>query len=350
MTPTTSPPSESPNARLLVDARGFVYRVRSVACLVTGSSFATSQGIVTNRHVAGGSSSLELSTWNGTDFNANVDAISDGPDLAVMSGTPAQGMPEISTPTLKAGTPVWAAGYPLGDQLTVTPGKVIGYVDGAQFGEPGQIMEITNAIKHGNSGGPLLDSRGNVVGVVFALDMTNNHGLAIPASTLSQFLSSPGNSSANQCVNDSGSGSSGSGSSGPGPVDVGPVAGSPLASAVQETLAAYFGGIDSRDFPAAYAAYSPRLRASFSESSFASEDQTSTISGISVSTLNEQGNGDVVADVTFTSLQAPQDGPVPGQSCTNWSLAYSLIPATSSSPPSYLIDSVMSIGAGHTAC
>jgi len=185
---------------LLADARQFVYRVRSVACLATGSSFATAQGIVTNRHVASGSTSLQFSTWAGTDFSTALLALSTGPDLALLTGLPKQHGPPIDTADLVVGTPVWAAGYPLGDQLSVIPGTVVGYVNGAQYDEPGLVMEVTNPVQHGNSGGPLLDGRGQVVGIVVAIEDSNDDGLVIPASTLSSFLDAPGSATVGQCL------------------------------------------------------------------------------------------------------------------------------------------------------
>jgi len=52
-------------------------------------------------------------------------------------------------------------------------GTVVGYVNGAIYDEPGLVMEITNRIQLGNSGGPLLDTAGQVVGVVFAFKTSN---------------------------------------------------------------------------------------------------------------------------------------------------------------------------------
>ena len=202
-TTTTTPDTTTTLAtsdRLLANARLFVYRVRSVACLATGTSFATTQGIVTNRHVASGSTSLQLSTWSGTDFNSTVQSISAGPDLALLSKNPSQYLPTLSTSAVPPGTRVWATGYPEGDQLSVTPGIVIDYANGARYGEPGQVMEISNAIRPGNSGSPLLDSAGSVVGVVFAIETATGDGLAIPASTLAQFLKSPGSNTSGECI------------------------------------------------------------------------------------------------------------------------------------------------------
>lgn len=217
-TPTTITPTtmESVASRLLNEARGSVYRVRSVACLAVGTSFATDGVIVTNRHVASGSSGMQLSTWDGNDLAASVSAIASGPDLALLGHAPK------ATPTITlapsdpaAGTPVWVTGYPEGNQLSALSGQITDYISGTPYGQPGQIMEISNAIEPGNSGSPLLDASGQVVGVAFALSKLDGAGLAIPVSTLQSFLSNPGTNSFGQCDESGSSGSSGnSGNSG----------------------------------------------------------------------------------------------------------------------------------------
>lgn len=178
---------------MLTEARHFVYRVRSVACLAVGSSFSTSSGIITNRHVAQGSAIVQLATWSGDDFQADVDALSPGPDLAELTAD-REGLPDapIDTTRVAAGTPVWVAGYPEGDQLTVTHGVAVGYVDARWIGQPEKVLEITAAVRHGNSGGPVLDADGKVIAVVFAISPKNGDGLAIPASAVARFERAPG--------------------------------------------------------------------------------------------------------------------------------------------------------------
>ena len=197
---TTSTPSVA--TQLLQEARGFVYRVRNTDCLATGTSFDVGDGIATNRHVASGSSWLELATWNGNDFSAQVSALSSVEDLALVSGLPAPSPwpATLATSNPPPGTAVWAAGYPLGDQLSVLPGRVVDYIDGTPYGEPGQLMEITNAIQPGNSGSPLLDASGKVVGIVFALSTLDHLGLVIPISTVESFLAAPGVNTEGDCV------------------------------------------------------------------------------------------------------------------------------------------------------
>lgn len=198
----TASATPSTSDRLMAEAQRFAYRVRNVDCSATGSSFAIAQGIVTNRHVASGAQSLQLSTWSGTDFDARVQSISEmpGPDLAILSSGSSSSPAILNAKNPPAGTQVWAAGYPEGDQLSLIPGVVLDYIDGTVYGVPGLVMELTNAVKPGNSGSPLLASDGKVVGVVFAGNTVTGNGLAIPVTALSQFLAAPGTNTYGGCI------------------------------------------------------------------------------------------------------------------------------------------------------
>ena len=55
---------------------------------------------------------------------------------------------------------------------------------GALFGIPGQVLRLSARVEHGNSGGPVLDRYGKVVGVVYAIEVATGFGLAIPVDTL----------------------------------------------------------------------------------------------------------------------------------------------------------------------
>lgn len=178
----------SADSRILQLARSFVFRVRNEACDVIGTAFSADATMVTNRHIAAGATSLDLATWDGSDFTGTVSVHADHQDLALVDAIP----PGYAFATLAAsdppvGTPVWVAGYPLGDQLTVTDGKVTGTEAGAPFGLSGNLLDISNHVEHGNSGSPLLDANGDVVGVVFAMKVANHQGLAIPVSGLEKF-------------------------------------------------------------------------------------------------------------------------------------------------------------------
>jgi zinc-ribbon domain len=127
----------------------------------------------------------------------------------------------------------------------------------------------------------------------------------------------------------------------------------PEATAVAATLATYFGGIDSQNYSQAWDTYTSSLQASVPYQSFANADQTSQDSQISVDSIQHDSKGKLEANVSFQSQQAGQYGPNPGETCTNWTLDYHLVPASAASGPaqiSYLIDKVAPLGAGDTAC
>jgi S1-C subfamily serine protease len=90
-------------------------------------------------------------------------------------------------------------------RLTVTSGKVLAILPAAPYeGLAGKVLEISNKTEHGNSGSPLLDSAGEVVGVVYYL-RPNGDALAMPVSSLKGLLQDQStDSSPLECVDLSG--------------------------------------------------------------------------------------------------------------------------------------------------
>jgi hypothetical protein len=129
----------------------------------------------------------------------------------------------------------------------------------------------------------------------------------------------------------------------------------PAAMDVAATLAAYFGGIDARNYQQAWDTYTPALQAAVSFQTFSSALSTSQDTQIVVQSIQHDPDGDLDVQVGFQSHQAGQYGPSPGQTCTNWSLDYQLVASAGAQPspaasPSYLINKVTDAGAGHTSC
>jgi S1-C subfamily serine protease len=158
-------------------AEKLTLRVRNISCqgIATGSGFGIDDHtIITNRHVLAGAAVLELNTWDGTSLDADVDESTTGRLVDIGVTKVAAALPAVAElgPDPKPGQKVTAVGYPLGGELTLSPGRVIGYLDGrklpAEVAFDGQVMQVSSRIKHGNSGGPLLDAKGRVVGVIFA--------------------------------------------------------------------------------------------------------------------------------------------------------------------------------------
>ena len=149
------------------------------------------QGLVlTNSHVAG-RGTLRVILADGRTLPAAVLANDTGLDLAALSVT-ATDLPNIElgdSSRLKPGQLVLALGHPWGVIGAVTAGVVIG--SGSQWPElpPSKREWVTVAlnVRPGNSGGPLIDVHGRLVGMNTV--MTGPEvGLAIPVHVVKRFL------------------------------------------------------------------------------------------------------------------------------------------------------------------
>jgi S1-C subfamily serine protease len=170
-------------------ARRLTLRVRNLECrgVALGSGFGLTPGLlVTNRHVLAEAFALEVNTWNGRTLRVNGAAVGTLGDLGIVQ---VQGrLPEVAKfgATPHRDDPVTAVGYPLGGPLTLSRGVAKGKTYDSELGV--DVLRVTAHIQHGNSGGPLLDSQGRVVGVVYALETRTGYGLAIPVRTMLQLV------------------------------------------------------------------------------------------------------------------------------------------------------------------
>jgi hypothetical protein len=68
-------------------------------------------------------------------------------------------------------------------KLRMLPGVVVDAVPGARYGARTKVLRVTSAVREGDTG-PVLDAKGRIVAVVFAVDPRTTLGLAIPAASL----------------------------------------------------------------------------------------------------------------------------------------------------------------------
>jgi len=145
--------------------------------------------VVTNSHVVQGAPRIDVTFMNGDSRKAALVGLDESTDLAVVcvntSGLPYASLGESAD--LRVGQLVIAAGNPYGFQSTVSTG-VVSALGRSLRTRQGRLIE--NIIQHtaplnpGNSGGPLLDSRGRVIGINTAIiAMAQGIGFAIPADT-----------------------------------------------------------------------------------------------------------------------------------------------------------------------
>lgn len=152
--------------------------------LVTPDGYA-----VTNSHVVDRQRRLRATTEEGDVLDADLVGDDPATDLAVVR-IAARDLPfaELGdSDSLQVGQLVIAMGNPLGFQSTVSTGVVSALGRAMRSGEGRLIESIiqhTAPLNPGNSGGPLVDSRGRVIGVNTAIiAMAQGLGFAIPAST-----------------------------------------------------------------------------------------------------------------------------------------------------------------------
>jgi len=140
---------------------------------VSGSGFFISDKgyVVTNNHVVAGTNSVKVVLSNGTEEDATVVGTDQYNDIAVLkvSGSVPAVAALGNSDVLKPGETVIAIGSPLGDfKNTVTVGVVSATGRNIDSGDGYQIeglIQTDAAINQGNSGGPLVDLAGQVIGV-----------------------------------------------------------------------------------------------------------------------------------------------------------------------------------------
>ncbi len=181
----------------------FGQRTQQGQAVGTGVIIDSKGYIVTNNHVIEGAQSLEVLFDNGDKAAATVVGADAANDLAVIQVT-GKTMPAVAqfgdSTTLQVGEPVIAIGAALGDfQDTVTVGVVSALnrrVDASANQSLQGLIQTDAAINHGNSGGPLLNADGQVIGINTLVvrsdpagDVAEGLGFAIPSSTVKQVVS-----------------------------------------------------------------------------------------------------------------------------------------------------------------
>jgi serine protease Do len=163
--------------------------------------FVTNDGrVITNAHVVRDCSEIHVGTGQGNFVDARLVARDTTNDLALLKV-------EFNSPyvaslrfAVRLGENVEAFGYPLSQVLATTGNFTTGNVTAlAGIGDDSRYIQISAPIQPGNSGGPLLDENGNLVGIVTsklnviaalknAGDIPQNVNFAIKASTAANFL------------------------------------------------------------------------------------------------------------------------------------------------------------------
>jgi S1-C subfamily serine protease len=174
-------------------AREVTLRIRALECGGVGVGSAVAVGprlLATNKHVVEGANELEVQTWDGRAIRVHAIEIAAEQDLALVRVNAELPRQAATAPDAREGEAVSAVGFPGGGPFRRSAGTVVDYVDGTVFEEAGRIMRITAPLRPGNSGGALLNERGELIGVVFAIERATRYGLAIPGSSVAAAVDS----------------------------------------------------------------------------------------------------------------------------------------------------------------
>jgi S1-C subfamily serine protease len=167
----------------------------------TGTGFVVSKDgfIVTNAHVVQGAKTATVKFGADKAIDAKIQGVDVNSDLAVLKVDPDDhdlAPLELGTAKrLKVGDPVVAIGNPYGLDRTLTTGVVSALarqIDGLNGFKINNVIQTDAAINKGNSGGPLLDAQGDVIGVNSQIQTENGGnvgiGFAVPADKVRQVL------------------------------------------------------------------------------------------------------------------------------------------------------------------
>ncbi len=186
-TRTLSPQDVTPEMQRLLGNRQ-LFRMR--ADMGSGVLVSDDGYILTNHHVVSGVSNVSIALWDGRSIpNARLVGTDPESDLAVLKidvdGLPVA--PIADSPRVQVGDVVLAIGNALGLSHTVT----MGIVSATGRSEPGtlgfqEFIQTDAAINAGNSGGALINTRGELIGInsrnLSATPGAENIGFAIPVT------------------------------------------------------------------------------------------------------------------------------------------------------------------------
>lgn len=197
--PTGAVPGLTPT--LASQVTSSTVRVNGVACgvRVAGSGFTVAPDtVLTNAHVVAGTGTTSVLRPDGKVLPAQVQAFDPKRDLAVLS-VPGLGEPALDVASATAGETDAVFGHPLGQApIEISPARVARRVTadiGDIYDHSGalrQILVLNSDLAPGDSGAPLVNSSGKVVGVAFAIATTRRStAFAVASEEIAPVLAQP---------------------------------------------------------------------------------------------------------------------------------------------------------------
>lgn len=193
-------PDNRSTTQVIRDSRNYTVRILSRG----GESWSTGSGvlydsrgfIVTNAHVVEGADTVTVYLADGTSLEGRVLGRISEPDLALVQvpGGPFPQATFADSATAEAGDPVIVLGYPSAVGLTGQASASRGIVSRSAREVGAHYIQVDASVNPGVSGGPLLDSRGQLLGIISGRlendsgRLVEGIGLAIPSNIIRDAL------------------------------------------------------------------------------------------------------------------------------------------------------------------
>jgi S1-C subfamily serine protease len=174
-----------------------IVRVLGTACGlgVAGSGWVAGPGlVVTNAHVVAGQSDTLVDAPSSPPLRAQAVAFDPRNDIAVLRVGGDLNTQSLEQADPQPGSPVAVLGYPENGPLAVRPGRIgrtASVLSEDAYGRGPVARRITSLranVRRGNSGGPVVDTEGRVVGTVFASRLEGGAGYAVPPDVVSNAI------------------------------------------------------------------------------------------------------------------------------------------------------------------
>ena len=154
--------------------------------------------VISNHHVVAGMEKIEVQLTDGRRLPAQLIGTDAGTDIAILKieAPNLVPLPLGDSEAVRAGQIVFAVGNPFGFQETVTQGIISAKGRRAVADSGIEFLQTDTAVNHGNSGGPLLNVRGEIIGINSAIYSTSSESawlgisFAVPSNVARRALES----------------------------------------------------------------------------------------------------------------------------------------------------------------
>ena len=203
-----APDASLADSLVVAKSRPSVVKIRGVApaCqkVLEGTGFVIAPNrVMSNAHVVAGSDSVTVEAEDGKEYDATVVSYDPNADISILDvpDLPIQPL-QLAQEAAKSGTDAVVLGFPGGGEFVATPARVREIIElsGPDIYKTTtvnrEVYTIRGLVRQGNSGGPMINRAGQVIGVVFGAAVDDNDtGFVMTTDEVSRQLAKIGNTS-----------------------------------------------------------------------------------------------------------------------------------------------------------